>query len=433
MTHASMDPLRKAAVLLASLEPATARLLLQQMDPHHAQRVREVLYVLGPVDDEEREAVVREFFASGAAAALDAPHTAPGSAPSGRRSQRPGDAVLPGAARVDVAASDAATPPHNARKATAASPTKQPPRRDMDASTRSAPDVLRPPAWSQPVHPDADVELVLDSDAAAAGRPALHAADAANGCSADPPADQHSDEGADASAARRRRAFAFLEAATASDLTPCLAGEHPQTIALVMAYLPPDRAAQLLSHLPDALQADVLRRLSRLDEPDPEVLSEVERELQLRLARQRGNPLVQQSGIQRVARILDGMPLHLQRSLWQHLQHHDAWLARQWSPPEFTYEQFLDLDEESVHSVLAALTPELAVLALADSPPEFVNRILQHMPPREARLLRYALDHLGPTRLSDVERAKHEVVQAALRLEVEGRIRLRRPAMTLVA
>ncbi len=433
MTHASMDPLRKAAVLLASLEPATARLLLQQMDPHHAQRVREVLYVLGPVDDEEREAVVREFFASGAAAALDAHSAAPGSAASGQRSQRPADPVLPGAARAAVAASDAATALQNARQATTAAPAKQLPRRETDAGAHSAPDVLRPPAWGQPAHPDDEVELVLDSDAAAAGRPAHHAADATNCRSADPLSDQHGDEGADASAARRRRAFAFLEAATASDLTPCLAGEHPQTIALVMAYLPPGRAAQLLSRLPDALQADVLRRLSRLNEPDPEVLSEVERELQSRLARQRGNPLAAESGIQRVARILDGMPLHVQRSLWQHLQRHDAWLARQWSPPEFTYEQFLELDEESVHSVLAALAPELAVLALADSPPEFVNRILQHMPPREARLLRYALDHLGPTRLSDVERAKHEVVQAALRLELDGRIRLRRPAMTLVA
>jgi flagellar motor switch protein FliG len=445
MTHASMDPLRKAAVLLASLEPATAGILLQQMDPQQAQRVREVLCVLGPVDDDEREAVVREFFASGAAAALetqdspspDAAHRASFDPSSDGRSLGAQQPATTAGMRTtapnivgqtnnasSLARGDATAPA--SPEVSAGRPSRQRARAGVVPSPRNLP----PDGMARDA---AGVELMFDSHAAAGGAsPAQSASSLEPHCAA-PSSELPRDASHDESAARRRRAFGFLEAATTSDLKPCLTGEHPQTIALVIAYLPPARAAQLLSELPGSLQAEVLRRLAHLSEPDPEVLSEVERELQSRLARQRGSPLAPGSGMQRVARILEGMPLHLQRRLWHQLQQYDAALARQWSPPEFTYEQFLDLDEESVLSVLATLDPELAVLALADSPSEFVHRILQHMAPREARLLRYALDHLGPTRLSDVERAKQEVVQAALRLELDGRIRLHRSAMTLVA
>ncbi len=76
----------------------------------------------------------------------------------------------------------------------------------------------------------------------------------------------------------------FLGQAPAGDLARVLAREHLQTIAVVVSQLDAEQAAAVLQRLPAEQATDVLERLAWLEEPAPEVLADIGRQLRSELA-----------------------------------------------------------------------------------------------------------------------------------------------------
>jgi flagellar motor switch protein FliG len=229
--------------------------------------------------------------------------------------------------------------------------------------------------------------------------------------------------------ARDGELFAFLHQLDADELVLHLEHERPQTLAVVVAYLPSDRSAELVSRLPSETQAEVLRRVAELGELDPQMVREVEWGVRQRLAEHTATPRPRRRGTSAVASILKSAGHEARRQLLQSLAAHEPEFAARFAPPQaaepsLAFDDLANLSELALAKIFAECDADVLILALAGAHPSFARRVLDQLPAREARSLRRQLDGLGPTRLSDVERAQHDVVAVALRLHTQGSIEL---------
>lgn len=221
--------------------------------------------------------------------------------------------------------------------------------------------------------------------------------------------------------------FRFLHAARGDKITPFIAGEHPQTIAVVLSHMPDDRAAAVLARLDGNLQADVIRRLIDLDQADPEVVREVELALETRMLEHALAERRHETGLKSVIRILEAAEPALRRGIMSNLARHDRALAERFGPRQIEFDDLRCLDESTLATILATAGVELTRLALAGADAELVDRILAPFTAAEAKKMRRMIERIGPLRLTDVEEAQREVVRIARQLAIEGEIEL--PAM----
>jgi flagellar motor switch protein FliG len=252
------------------------------------------------------------------------------------------------------------------------------------------------------------------------GRPtvAVAAAAAAGGVSLELSGSDHEES----VAKRPTPTFDFLHDAPNEDLRELLKGERPQTVAVVVSHLPSQRAAEVLAILPDALQADVVRRLARLDETDAEVLADVEKTLERRFRRRLQPDAGRLAGVGAVKGILDDASPDHRRSLLSSLARQDPNLASRLTRSTVTFADLATLTDVALRTLCETADHEALVVALAGGELDFTRRIASVLPRMRASKLQSAIDSLGPTRLSDVELAQEEVVHTARFLENSGRL-----------
>ena len=214
--------------------------------------------------------------------------------------------------------------------------------------------------------------------------------------------------------------FRFLGKAAGGQVAPLLRGEHPQTVALVMSHLPEDQASLALADLDPAVQAEVIRRLVELDETHPDIVREVERGLESRITAQSQREEQRHSRLAVVAGILRAAAPEVRRGILANLARHEPELAAQLGARPPSFPDLLRLDDAALARAFDAVGPEVAVLALAGAPLQLVERIAAMFPARDAKAMRRAMEQLGPTRLSDVEEAQRQVVEAAEELNQRG-------------
>lgn len=232
------------------------------------------------------------------------------------------------------------------------------------------------------------------------------------------------------------RPFACLETTTDEDLATFLETEAAQTAALVVSHLTPARAAEVLALVARQRQTEIVRRLVELDHTDSEVIRLVERGVEERLQQIAHERRRREISLAAVASMLTAAKGPAGQQLIENVAQEDPHLAAQLpkvtptpEPPvvptqRLSYDELLQLNGPSLLEVLAEADAEVVVLALAGSTPVQTERTLRLFTPDDARLLRQAMQRLGPTRLSDVEHAQQELVEIALRLEAEGRLDL---------
>jgi len=223
-------------------------------------------------------------------------------------------------------------------------------------------------------------------------------------------------------AAPAGKPFEFLEAADSDRLAMFLRDERPQTVALVLSYLPADQSAQVAAALPALFQAEVLRRLSDLDEASPEVLSEVEQALRERIERDERNRERRSAGLQIVARILDAAGPRLANT-WRTALEDEAPPAIpsptppvaevQPAPSALTWYEFERWEPRRAAEAILATPPEISVLAMAGATPGFFQRVIEVMRAEDAKFYRRATSQLRPTRLSDIEAAQAQLAERA--------------------
>jgi len=106
--------------------------------------------------------------------------------------------------------------------------------------------------------------------------------------------------------------FQFLHALDAEDLLALLADGQPQMIALVLSYLPAQRAAEVIDLLTPERQAAVVGRIAAMDQPRVEIVRDVAAALQRRLVGAKRKP---RAGLLGVVRMLNSMQPTAERKL----------------------------------------------------------------------------------------------------------------------
>ncbi len=218
-----------------------------------------------------------------------------------------------------------------------------------------------------------------------------------------------------APAAKGGEPFRFLHEAEADKLSRVLAGERPQTIALVLSHLPPQQAGSVLARLQPALQAEVVRRLVNLEETAPEILREVEEALESRLSEQVQMQRRRVAGLTAVAGILQAADGRTGMQILDNLAVHDHVLAERLRPQPLAFDALADADRTVLAAVVRSADWNVLAMALVGAAPELLHCVLGELPPAEAAQARRQIDHPGPLRLRDVEEARRQIARLAQR------------------
>lgn len=218
------------------------------------------------------------------------------------------------------------------------------------------------------------------------------------------------------------RPFDFARKTDPAQLLSFIQNEHPQTIALIMAYLHPDQAAQILSALPPDQQVDVARRLATLDRTTPEVLEAVESALEQRLASFITQDSMAAGGVAVAAEVLNRVDRGTEKLIIETLEEEDPELAEAIKQRLFVFEDIVSLDDRAIQQVIREVDTRDWALALKTASEDVAERIFRNMSKRAAEMLKEEIEFLGPVRLRDVEEAQQKIVGVIRRLEEVGEI-----------
>jgi len=223
------------------------------------------------------------------------------------------------------------------------------------------------------------------------------------------------------------RPFDFIRRTDPTHLLNFIQQEHPQTIALILAYLEPQKASIILGALPDEVQSDVAKRIATMDRTSPEVLREVERVLEKKLSTLSSEDYTAAGGVESIVDILNLVDRSTEKGIIESLEEEDPELAEDIKKRMFVFEDIVLLDDRAIQKVLREVdTTELAkALKAVDS--EVQDKIYRNMSKRAATLLKEDMEFMGPVRLKDVEEAQQKIVSIIRKLEEQGEIVVARP------
>lgn len=218
------------------------------------------------------------------------------------------------------------------------------------------------------------------------------------------------------------RPFAIARRADPHQLLNVISNEHPQTIALILCYLQPDKAAQLLSALPEDEQSDVAYRIASMSNTSPVVIKEIEKVLNSKLSNVVKSDLTTLGGVSTLVDILNQADRTTEKNITEALERDDADLAERIKQSMFVFEDIVTLDDVSIQRVLREVDTKDLSLALKGCSSDVENAIFRNQSKRAAASLKEDIEFLGPVRLMDVEKAQQKIVGIIRRLDESGEI-----------
>ncbi|MBU3135979.1 flagellar motor switch protein FliG [Clostridium gasigenes] len=218
------------------------------------------------------------------------------------------------------------------------------------------------------------------------------------------------------------RPFAIARKADASQLLNVLNYEHPQTIALILCYLQPDKAAQVLAELPEEVQSDVALRIATMSNTSPMVIKEIEKVLNTKLFSVLRTEMTTLGGVETLVDILNQVDRTTEKNITEGLEREDEALAEKIKNSMFVFEDIITLDDVSIQRILREVEVKELALALKGCSEDVANVIYKNQSKRAAASLKEDMEFLGPVRLMDVEKAQQKIVSIIRRLEEAGEI-----------
>ena len=218
------------------------------------------------------------------------------------------------------------------------------------------------------------------------------------------------------------RPFEFVRKTDANQLLNFIQDEHPQTIAMILSYLAPAQASQVLGALPPEKQADVAKRIATMDRTSPDVIKEVERVLERKLASLVNQDYTIVGGIDAIVGILNSVDRGTEKHIMESLEIEEPELADEIRKKMFVFEDILLLDDRAIQRVLRDVENADLELALKNTTEEVQNVIYKNLSKRLAAMIKEDMDFMGPVRMKDVEEAQQKIVAVIRKLEDAGEI-----------
>ena len=212
-----------------------------------------------------------------------------------------------------------------------------------------------------------------------------------------------------------------LELVDTRTLANFLINEHPQTIALICAHLPVEKKVDVLRKLPEGLQAEVVLRVANLDFVSPELIAQLDDVLKTELSTLGSIDTQQLGGVEPIADMLNLMDKNSERNIMARVEEKDPELAEEIRKLMFVFEDIIFVDDRGVQELLKIVDNTKLVIALKTAPEDVRTKRFKNMSNRAATLLKEDLDAMGPTKISDVEKAQQDIVMQLKDLESKGK------------
>ncbi len=216
--------------------------------------------------------------------------------------------------------------------------------------------------------------------------------------------------------------FDFVKRADAGQIVAFIQNEHPQTIALILAYLPSSQAASILSSLPHEIRAEVARRIATLDKTAPEVIRDVERVLERKLSAVVAQDFSQAGGVKSLVEVLNCVDRGTEKTILESLSENNPDIAEAVKKMMFVFEDIILLDDRAIQQVLKEVDSKELSLALKAVGENVQQRIFKNMSERASSMLKEEMEYMGPVRLRSVEEAQQRIVNIIRKLEEAGEI-----------
>ena len=218
------------------------------------------------------------------------------------------------------------------------------------------------------------------------------------------------------------RPFEFVRKTDPSQLLNFIQDEHPQTIAMILSYLAPGQSALVLGALPPEKQADVAKRIAMMDRTSPDVIKEVERVLERKLASLVNQDYTIVGGVDSIVSILGNVDRGTEKHIMESLEIEEPELADEIRKKMFVFEDILLLDDRAIQRVLREVDNADLELALKSTTEEVQNVVFKNLSKRLAAMIKEDMDFMGPVRMKDVEEAQQKIVGIIRRLEDSAEI-----------
>ncbi len=218
------------------------------------------------------------------------------------------------------------------------------------------------------------------------------------------------------------RPFEFVRKTDASQLLNFIQDEHPQTIALILAYLPSSQASAVVGALPPEKQADVAKRIAMMDRTSPDVIKEVEKVLERKLASLVNQDYTSVGGVDAIVNILNAVDRSTEKHIMETLEIEEPELADEIRRKMFVFEDILTLDNRAIQTVLREVDNNELAIALKSANEQVQQVIFDNLSSRLASMIKEDMEYMGPVRLKDVEDAQQKIVNIIRKLEDAGEI-----------
>ena len=220
----------------------------------------------------------------------------------------------------------------------------------------------------------------------------------------------------------KSREFAFLDRADAKSLFSALQNERPQTMALVLSYVDPNKAASVIDQLDPAKQIRVVEAIATMESASPTAVRTIEAEMERKFSSIITQPDIKLGGIDYVAGVMNNLDRSSEKAIFDGLSAHNAELADEIRKRMFVFEDIITMDDRSVQRFVRDCDPRDLVLALKAANAEVTNKLFTNMSARMAESIRDDLEVTTNVRMKDVEDAQQRIVGVIRDLEERNEI-----------
>ena len=202
--------------------------------------------------------------------------------------------------------------------------------------------------------------------------------------------------------------------------------EHPQIISIVLSYLEPDRAADVLAALPENMRVDIVMRIASLDGIQPSAINELDDMLEQQFSGNSDNIKTSSvGGLKTAANMMNYLEPGVEGEIMDVIKESDMEMAEGIQDLMFVFENLVDIDDRGIQTLLREVSSDILITALKGADDEIKEKIFKNMSKRASEMLQDDLESKGPVKISDVENAQKEILSIARRMADAGEINLK--------
>lgn len=220
--------------------------------------------------------------------------------------------------------------------------------------------------------------------------------------------------------------FEFLRRADPAQLLTFIQDEHPQTIALILSYMPMNQAALILTKLPQDLRAEVAERIASMDQTPPEVIRRIEQVLEKKVSSLINQEMTKAGGPKALVDLLNRVDRSTERLILDSLSENNPELADSVKNMMFVFEDVVQLEDRAIQSIMKEVDVKDLATALKGVGVEVQEKIYRNMSERAVGMLKEDMEFMGPVKLRLVEESQQKIVAVIRRLEEAGEITIGR-------